>query len=556
MQKITILPFLLLSLSIFAQAPQWQWARNYELFFNSGRQYSALDPEGNIYLAGDFSSATLQAGDVTLTNEGTDTADIYIIKLDQQGDVLWARSFGGNDHDSLISFATDPQGNLYLSGTYTYAITLGSETLTNIGLSNFFVKLSPDGDALWAKTHNNNNALQWESQDIAADALGNVYIAGAYVGQSLTFDNVSVAFDNANDSSGHCFVGKFDAQGNCIWLRGAQSDSPHFMGSTARSLTIDSQGNVYVAGRFGNENIDFGPVTLTKTSTAQWNANLFIVKYDADGAVQWAQRSGSAFENVTDATALVTTADDHILLSGYFNHTIQIGDIAIDAGASSSTFVAKLDPSGNAVWALPVTASNCATAHNSIDADANGNIYVSGFTNCLILGFGAGVTISTAGQGNLYVVKVDGDGQDGWARQSGNSSPANLSTINVQSPNEIYVSGTFPTETLTLGAITLTKSDSNYNMFISKLYSAPLSVNEQAGLVPAIAPVPVRDHFNIQSAEYPLRFSIADVLGKVLGTGHVQSATDQIEGGHLEPGVYFIRIDNGTSTFSQKIIKN
>ncbi len=551
MQKITFLTFLI-TLSLHAQVPQWQWAKNYALHFNSGRQYSALDGQGNLYVAADFSSPTLQAGAHTINNISAGTGDIYLIKFDPQGNVLWASGFGGPDQDSLIAMECDAQGNLYLTGTFTYSIAFGSNTLSSIGQSTYLAKLAPNGSPLWAKTQNNNNALQWESQSLAVDLQGNLIVGGAFVGQSLSFDGESVIFDNALDNSGHTFVGKFDPNGNCIWLRGAQTQEPHFMGSVARAVGVDQEGAVYVAGRFGNPSISFGDITLTKTSSQAWNTNLYFVKYNADGQVEWATRSGSAYSNPTDATAVAIDAQGNALLSGYFSNTIQVGGIELDAGASASSFIAKFDASGSVDWARAVTASGCASTHNSIDTDAQGGVYLSGFTNCQNIGFGDGIELNFTGQGHLYVAKYNAEGQAQWARQSGNATAANYSSISVMNPGEIYVAGTFPTPTITFGSTTLTKTSDNYNLFVAKLYSAALGIDRFDMAKTTVAPVPASESVSIRSAEYPISYTITDASGKTIKSGTIASDREFIEIGHLSKGLYFLTLP-GAGT--HKIIK-
>ncbi len=91
-----------------------------------------LDASGNVYLAGIFTSGSITAGTYKLKNERTGTYDIFLIKYDPKGNVLWANSEGTNNMDYAFSLAADRSDNIYLTGLFgTKEIKFGSTTLTN-----------------------------------------------------------------------------------------------------------------------------------------------------------------------------------------------------------------------------------------------------------------------------------------------------------------------------------------------------------------------------------------------------------------------------------------
>src|SRR5690242_10193079 len=92
---------LLLLLTVFAttgfgQAPNWQWARSGASDDNHANGV-ATDASGNIYVAGSFSGASITFGSTVLNNIGG--YDMYLVKYNGGGNVLWAQAFGGSDGD-------------------------------------------------------------------------------------------------------------------------------------------------------------------------------------------------------------------------------------------------------------------------------------------------------------------------------------------------------------------------------------------------------------------------------------------------------------------------
>jgi hypothetical protein len=133
------------------------WAKGALTLANS----TAADALGNVYVVGSFYSLTLTLGAFTLTNTDTSGffADIYIVKYDASGNVLWAKSIGSTGQDEIASIATDPMGNIFVSGSfgYTPSITIGSYTLTNATNNNgwgydiFVAKYDANGNVIWAQ---------------------------------------------------------------------------------------------------------------------------------------------------------------------------------------------------------------------------------------------------------------------------------------------------------------------------------------------------------------------------------------------------------------------
>ena len=145
----------------------------------------ATDATGNIYVTGYFGSPTVTFGTTTLTNAGI--GNIFIVKYDSNGNVIWAKSAGGIASDYANSVATDATGNIYITGFFSSSsITFGTTTLTNAGNTDIFIaKYDINGNVICAKSA--GGASNDQGNSVATDANGSTYITGRFASPSITF---------------------------------------------------------------------------------------------------------------------------------------------------------------------------------------------------------------------------------------------------------------------------------------------------------------------------------------------------------------------------------
>jgi len=139
-KAMLLIVFSLTALWLAAQAPDWLWAKQAG---GTGFDYGsgiATDSSGTSYVTGGFrETATFDTA--TLTSSGI--YDIFITKLDTNGNYLWAKQAGGTSSDSGGGIATDSNGNCYVTGVFTGTATFGSTPLTSNGQWDIFIaKLS------------------------------------------------------------------------------------------------------------------------------------------------------------------------------------------------------------------------------------------------------------------------------------------------------------------------------------------------------------------------------------------------------------------------------
>ena len=322
----------------------------------------ASDGKGNLYVTGSFRNKATFGGH-SLTAKGTTWSDIFLIKLDSAGKVLWARAAGGGGEDQGRDVAVDAQGNVILVGYFTGPAAFGAKTLAGAGLWDVAVaKYAPDGTQLWA-TEAGGPASD-EPQSVAVDKQGNVIVAGSYQ-QSASFGPLKLSSAGSYDG----FVAKLSPAGQPLWAHTVGGKGADY----AHGVAVDSAGDIYVAGSF-DWDADFGSTQLSAAGGVY--ADIFVHKLDASGGDEWAVSAGG--QKFDAAEDIVVDAAGNLFITGNFWDVASFGPLSLTSVGGSDLYAASLNPDGTFRWATPAGGPNGFLAQG-IAVDAAGGAYVTGF---------------------------------------------------------------------------------------------------------------------------------------------------------------------------------
>ncbi|MEM1214260.1 MAG: T9SS type A sorting domain-containing protein [Bacteroidota bacterium] len=241
---------------------------------------------------------------------------------------------------------------------------------------------------------------------IVLDEAGNIYTVGRFAG-TVDFDPGpnTVNLNAVGDTD--IYVQKLDAAGNYVWAKSFGG----VLEERGHAIDIDAAGNVYVTGNFrGAADFDPGPGTFTMTSPSSTDTDAFIVKLQADGTFGWAKQIGGVG---TDwGHALVVDDAGNSYNTGYFSEVVDLDpgpgvDPATVPGIPiiSDLYVVKLDTDGNYVWGHPIGGEGQERGYG-ITLDNNGDVYVTGqFGQTADFDPGPGVAMLTTG---TTTVALDG----------------------------------------------------------------------------------------------------------------------------------------------------
>jgi len=182
--------------------PVWAKKATGSGFTGENGQGISTDANGNIYVTGQFPGATMVFGNSTLLNvySGSGGNEIYLVKYDTSGNVLWAQGAGSSGINASNRVSTDAAGNACVTGNFSSSsITFGNNTLSSTGGypgGVFVVKYDASGNVVWAKSASGEGV--GNSTGLSADGFDDVYISGYYTGAKFTFGATEVIASGGN----------------------------------------------------------------------------------------------------------------------------------------------------------------------------------------------------------------------------------------------------------------------------------------------------------------------------------------------------------------------
>jgi len=350
-------------MSIPAQAQQslfWRWGVQAESGSSPARgRATAVDAAGYAYVLGSFRD-TVTFDSQTITTEGGD--DIFLVKYDAFGTVIWAQSFGTEYADYGCDIVIDPANNIYITGSFKGdSIDFGGTTaLMNDGRSRFVAKFDENGVNQWASPYGGIR--------VALAPNGNVYTAGAYYEDSLMVGSTIVYNQGRSD----IYVFALDNNGNALGVFGGGGSGYEHL----RGMGFDANGNVTLAGITTTDTLTLGGTTLYNRG----EKDIFVAQYTQIGAPLWATMMGGTRND--ECQDIAVDANGNVFVVGGFesNQFIAGNDTAwnfLDA-ISRDIFVAKVDNTGSVEWLNGITGPGIVETAQSAAVDAVGNFYVLG----------------------------------------------------------------------------------------------------------------------------------------------------------------------------------
>ena len=288
-------------------------------------------PDGGMLILGYTSSSD---GDIAKTNAQT---DIWLTKLDLNGEMLWSKTIGGAENDYGTSIAATRDGNYIISG---YSGSNDGDVPGNLGLHDFYIsKITGEGNLIWSKNYGFNN--HDHAHKIIQTKDGGFFVAGF-----ADFSGIEGTGETGNNGEGHSMrfaapqhgVGeyfgiKLDANGNFQWYR-------YFGGmlnDRINDIVEANDGGLILVGSSESTNFD---VMHNKGSYDFW-----VIKLAADGKLQWKENYGGS--GIDQATSICKTGNNSYLIAGRTNSTD--GDVSKALG-SFDAWIIHINDHGHLIW--------------------------------------------------------------------------------------------------------------------------------------------------------------------------------------------------------------
>lgn len=276
-----------------------------------------MDANGYIYATGRFRDVTDFDPGMSiynLTSNGFD--DIFVLKLDSNGNFIWAGNMGGSNSDYGASIKVDIQGNVYTTGRFidTADFDPGMSVVNLIdtgGSAAFVSKLNSTGNFEWAKSFGGVGGNV--GRGIEVDNAGNVYSTGQFNG-NIDFDPGVGIYNLSSSGITSIFISKLNSNGLFVWANkfGGTGDNG------ATSIALDTMNNVYISGAFtGVADFDPGPSVYNLYGSS---TDIFIAVYDSGCGLRWARNFSGPYGEGANSLVLDNVGD--IYITGSFWLTV------------------------------------------------------------------------------------------------------------------------------------------------------------------------------------------------------------------------------------------
>lgn len=318
------------------------------------------------------------------------------------------------------------------------------------------------------------------------DQLGNIYVTGGYTG-TLEFNTQPVQTTITSTSGFDFFLAKYDASGNCIWVRRAAGSSDiadSISVDGAISIVVDKAGNVYTGGTFVRsltflDGADNNLEVLTCANPLYTNLELFVAKYNTDGDLLWAIGGNSGSHGdaslpktaVNGVTSIVLDVEDNPYIGGRFSGDTFLGH-EVGLEEDGDFFLAALNPdNGEVDWGV-ILGTYGEDGVVALALDTYGYINALGF-----MGQGT-IVFPTEDEAELtneneyedtFIAKFDVNGNCLWADIIGGDEDIFGESIATDTLGNIFITGTFKgTVSFTGSDLTLTSTSADGDGYLAK----------------------------------------------------------------------------------------
>lgn len=422
---------------------------------NSVVNATAVDAAGNVYLVGKFTN-TVVLGNTTLTSLGSN--DVFVAKFNPvSNQFVWALRAGGSDSETATAVAVSG-ASVYVAGTFQGSTAgFGSTILTSTGEGDVFVaKLTDAGNVVWAQQAGGTGS---DGASTIAVSGTSVYVAGSFDSLTANFGATTLT-RVGNTTAIYIydvFVAKLTdtgSMGSFVWAQRAGGADIDY----ATALAV-SGNSVYLAGYFYSLTAGFGPIMLTCAGLADiFVAKL--TDMGSTSSFAWAQRAGGSQLEEASSLAVsgtsVYVAGNFDSAGLVFGSTTLVGSFYSQAYVAKLTDAGS---TSSFVWAQQTVEAANGNGSGTVLAVNGNSVYVAGSFNNSTASFG-GITLTNVGSPDIFVAKLIDSGSTSsftWVQQASNrGNYSNHVNELAVSGNSVHVVGNLYNATTDFGPLSVT----------------------------------------------------------------------------------------------------
>lgn len=466
------------------------------------------------------------AGGISYVSCGQIGNDAFIQKTDPNGNVIWGtKIFNGSGSDIANAVVAMPNGNFAITGT-TFScgpickmflaivnpngIVLSLKTFESNQTSGYAnseglsIDLSHNGGLILSGFSNDFGTINYADIIIVTDSIGNVLRSKIYY-SSLCFQEGTcikkasnwryIISNLGNFRADNVDLGIFviDSTLNILWSRsyGGQEDDLGF------DVKETSDGGIISVGKTRSFNVD-------------GYSDVFVVKTDAFGELEWSRTIGNA--NYEVGYSVEITEDDGYVFTGFSTDSVSFDD---------NSFLFKLNQSGNMEWSKII-----------------GSINTNGDYSYSVLLNSNGYLMSGSIDGEFSITKTDFSGYSGCSDNEAGMTATSVPTIvSLFTLNSMTVTPVVTSQSIT------SSSWSNVSTICYSVITGTDNESPPNETIINVFPNPANDHVTVTNAEKSV-FSLYNSFGQVVLQKNLIQKRERIDF-NLPSGVYFYTTGHG-----------
>jgi hypothetical protein len=566
--KNTVLSlFIIVSASLNAQELILDWGSPFKKPLNGGTAHAqeyVLDQSKNSYCTGTFRGAIdfdPSSDTYILTNEDDNDYDIFLVKLDVNGQLVWALQFDSFDvtivdgwYSTIISLALDADENIILASLFggPFDVDPGPEEYI-IDSGEFpnpsVVKFDPDGNLLWVSqidTEGDGSGMY----NMIVDQMNHIVLSGFFA-DSADFNPDSEVFNITASNYRETFIWELDENGNFV-------DAMAYGGSNIDILHIieNANGDVHFIGTYSG-NPDFDPSdAVFNVPPEPFTYNFFLSKFDNTGTFLWSKTIMS--HDLSGIANVQIDQNGDFLFAGSFSDSLSMQSdtlLLVENGfpSFSDIFLSKYSAEGDFMWVQRFGSDYNYDWVYDLKLDDQDNIFITGFfagTIDLDKGPSSYYLESFESSEDIFIGKFDSDAQLIYAYAFGAEYFDTGYRVEVDNVGGLYMYAQY------WGYVDFDPNLGEYIIQTSAVSSAPCVVkfSEVANsIVPfdekipySAYPNPSLGKFVVQSSDVneSVELEVQNCMGELVLTKRIVRMNEPIDLSELESGIYYLKFTN------------
>jgi len=329
----------------FDSSGQFIWGKGisgYQIEFISSVKTDSLN---NIILCGYFESTVdFDPGPNLFELTSIGNQDAFLLKLNSDGNFIWAKQFGGKSKDEANALIIGENGIIYVTGSFVDTVYnyISNKLVTNISNGSydvFLTKYNSNGKLIWAKSF--GGKYEDIGNGISVDSKGFIFFIGSFTSK-VDFDPGIHLDEHACSLGGpNTFISKFDSQGNyqkVITIGSLGLDHGY-------SVAIDQNDNMIICGTSSGEM----EMVIDSVKSNYMGNGVLLIKFDSLSHLVWLKSFGKSMYN--SGNSVVCDINNDIYIIGLFEDSINLDQKNFYSEGGSDVFIAKISAQGDVVWA-------------------------------------------------------------------------------------------------------------------------------------------------------------------------------------------------------------